>query len=256
LSVDVFCGAGGLSQGLELAGHEVILAADKEQHMRSTYIHNHPNTEVLDTDFSDPYDIDNFIEAANSKLRGRTLRLLPGGPPCQGYSTAGKWNLSDSRNILIFSMLRLVKHLQPENVIIENVTGIRYMNGGKPLEAVIEHLEALDYHCHWYQLCAEQFGVPQRRRRVFILANRDGNTIEPPSPTFSKLVRGVPTKSTKDLLFPISVSDAISDLPPLEPAEGHHIGKYEPSWMKSHYQKLLRSHITYDEFLAYQSKES
>ncbi len=260
LTIDVFSGAGGLSLGLDEAGHKIILAADKQPHMCSTYKQNHPGTKVIEIDFCQPLEIQSFIDTAEEMLHGRTLNVLAGGPPCQGFSTAGKWSLADSRNTLIFSMLRLVKHLQPENVIIENVTGIRIRKGGSTLVEVCDHLESLGYSCHWYQLNAEQYGVPQRRRRIFILANRNGCQIEPPSPQFATLFsrrKRSSSISKKDQCPPpISVQDAISDLPELSPGGGEHESFYDPLWTTSYYQMLMRGHIRYEQFFEYQLGES
>ncbi len=256
--IDVFSGAGGLSLGLVNAGHKVILAADKELHMRSTYSHNHTCAHVLDIDFRNPLEFESFIEDAENTLKGRTLNLLAGGPPCQGFSLAGKWSISDPRNILVFSMLRLVKHLQPENVIIENVTGMKIRNGGNTLVSICENLEALGYASVWYQLNSEQFGVPQRRRRIFIIANRSGGVPDAPHPQFSEISNRHDANSLIDQEYPppISVADAICDLPGLLPGGGQHEAEYDPSWISSHYQRLMRGHITYEQFLQYQYGES
>ncbi|MFW9919790.1 MAG: DNA (cytosine-5-)-methyltransferase [Candidatus Thorarchaeota archaeon] len=260
LCIDVFSGAGGLSLGLNDTGHRVILAAEKQSHMLSTYSHNHPDTESLDVDLSYPLGIESFIEMADNSLHGRTLNLLAGGPPCQGFSTAGKWNLADPRNILVFSMLRMVKHLQPENVIIENVTGIRIQKGGDTLTSICEHLDSLDYESQWFQLNSEQYGVPQRRRRIFIVANRNGNLSGPPPAMFSSLIssrrRNKLSESDDEYPAPISVGDAISDLPAISPGAGEHEMEYDPSWISSHYQMLMRGHMSYEQFLRYQYRES
>lgn len=255
-AIDVFSGAGGLSLGLADAGHGILLAADKETHMRSTYSFNHPKTSVLDTDFSSPEEIESFIEYANGILRGKTLNLLAGGPPCQGFSTAGKWNLADPRNFLIFSMLRLIKHLQPENVLIENVTGLRIKKNGDTLASICASLESLGYRSTWFQLNSEQYGVPQRRRRIFIVGNRNGDSIGPPETHFYAIKAGKSYFVSEHQLKPICVKDALSDLPLLSPGDGAHESMYDPSWISSSYQQLMRGLISYEQMCQHQYGES
>jgi DNA (cytosine-5)-methyltransferase 1 len=250
--VDLFSGAGGLSKGLSDAGHRVILAAEKKEHMRTTYATNHPNTTVLDVDLRKPEHIELVIGEVDRILRGRTLGILAGGPPCQGFSTAGNWSFTDPRNSLVFSMLRLVKYLQPESVLIENVVGLRIQKRGAMLDAILSCLRDMGYASEWYQLNAERYGVPQRRKRVFIVACRSEDMKGPPSPLFLETHRVLNTPAT-DGLKPVTVADAISDLPPLEPGGGSHESPYNASWAHTPYQKLMRGLITFGQFIRRQS---
>jgi DNA (cytosine-5)-methyltransferase 1 len=250
--VDLFSGAGGLSKGLSDAGHRVILAAEKKEHMRTTYATNHPNTTVLDVDLRKPEHIELVIGEVDRILRGRTLGILAGGPPCQGFSTAGNWSFTDPRNSLVFSMLRLVKYLQPESVLIENVVGLRIQKRGAMLDAILSCLSDMGYASEWYQLNAERYGVPQRRKRVFIVACRSEDMKGPPSPLFLETHRVSNTPAT-DGLKPVTVADAISDLPPLEPGGGSHESPYNASWAHTPYQKLMRGLITFGQFIRRQS---
>ncbi len=252
LGIDLFCGAGGLSEGLEQAGHKIILASDSNPHMCETYLSNNPKTKVIQTDINKSDDVEILLENIESELRGRTLKILAGGPPCQGFSTAGKWNPNDVRNSLLFKTLDFVRALEPEYVLLENVPGIRSIQKGKLLESLIESLKAEEYTTQIYILKAEQFGVPQRRRRVFIVANQIGNPIRDPDVRLSSIARG---KTRYDahidedgLPPPVTVSEAISDLPVIASGEGHEVVEYKNEWLTSDYQRLMRGMISFKDF--------
>ncbi|TFG98480.1 DNA cytosine methyltransferase [Candidatus Thorarchaeota archaeon] len=254
ICIDLFCGAGGLSEGLEQAGHKIVLSTDSNHHMCETYESNNPDTRVIQSDLTNNEDVDNLLETIESELSGRTLNLLAGGPPCQGFSTAGKWNPNDIRNSLLFKTLDFVRDLQPENVLLENVPGIRSMKNGKLLESFIKSLQTEGYKTQTYLLKAEQFGVPQRRRRVFIVANRNNVPINVPEPRLSRIARGKTRYDAYiekiELPAPVTVSEAISDLPTISSGEGEEIIKYDPEWINSNYQRLMRGMISLDQFFS------
>ncbi|MCK5264387.1 MAG: DNA cytosine methyltransferase [Candidatus Thorarchaeota archaeon] len=259
LTIDLFCGAGGLSEGLEQAGHKIILASDSNPNMCETYQSNNPKTKVIQTDINKSEDVDILLENIEFKLRGRTLKLLAGGPPCQGFSTAGKWNPNDVRNSLLFKTLDFVRVLEPEYVLLENVPGIRSMQKGKLFESFITSLEAEDYKTQIYLLKAEQFGVPQRRRRVFIVANRNGTFIKDPDVRLSSIVRGRTRYDAhidvNGLPPPVTVSEAISDLPVIASGEGNEVVKYNSAWLNSDYQRLMRGLISFKNFFTMRTKQ-
>lgn len=258
LGVDLFCGAGGLSEGLEQAGHKIILSSDSNSNMCETYSFNNPKTRVIQSDFSKQDDVDTLLENIESELHGRTLQLLSGGPPCQGFSTAGKWNPDDVRNSLLFKTLEFVKALEPEFVLLENVPGIRSMKKGKLLASFIGSVEAEGYTTQTLFLKAEQYGVPQRRRRVFIVANRNGSPVEEPEAKLAPILRGKTRYDahTEDngLPPPVTVSEAISDLPSISSGEGQEIIKYNTDWVYSDYQRLMRDMISLTDFFSKRTK--
>jgi len=259
LGIDLFCGAGGLSEGLEQAGHKIILASDSNAHMCETYQSNNPKTKVIQTDINKSEEVNTLLENIKSELRGRTLNLLVGGPPCQGFSTAGKWNPNDVRNSLLFKTLDFVRALSPEYVLLENVPGIRSMQKGKLFESFVGSLEAEGYTTQTYLLKAEQFGVPQRRRRVFIVANRIGNPIRDPDIRLSSIVRGRTRYDAHvcddGLPPPVTVSEAISDLPTIVSGEGHELVEYDSEWFNSDYQRLMRGVISLKDFFAKRTEQ-
>ncbi|MFW9908501.1 MAG: DNA (cytosine-5-)-methyltransferase [Candidatus Thorarchaeota archaeon] len=256
-AIDVFSGAGGLSQGLHDSNHNVLLAVDNNQHMIATYKENHPKTRALGLDLSKSDGIQEFVELAETQLKGRTLGILAGGPPCQGFSMAGKWELGDPRNMLMFSLLRIVEHLQPENVIIENVVGLKTKRNQSVLSEVQERLRTSGYSCTWFQLNAEQYGVPQLRRRVFIAANRSGEVPAAPLPLFQKVGKEKRVEHSLDesatLTKAFTVQDAISDLPIIPSGGGSHELKYDISQMFTLYQNYMRGVKSFEKLVKHQS---
>lgn len=176
-AVDLFCGAGGLSTGLEMAGFETRLASDIHPVYASTFEANHPQTPLLTSDIR---DVSNQSLLELSGLEPGELDLLAGGPPCQGFSVnAPVRSELDPRNHLFLEYLRAVKVFDPKFVLIENVPGIVSFNGGKVIEAIYESLEKLGYSVSHKILFAGHFGVPQMRFRTVFLAGKNSVPIFP-----------------------------------------------------------------------------
>ena len=253
LVIDLFSGAGGLSEGFVQAGNEVVLATDFNSNMCKTYAHNHPTAQVVQADLHLANQSKDLLEEIERTLSGKHLNTIIGGPPCQGFSTAGNRNASDSRNNLVFRMLELVCTLMPNNVVIENVPGLKWMDQGEVIGSIVQKLEEEEYHVTILNLRAEEFGVPQRRRRVFVIGQRNGNHAEPPTGLLAPIIRGK-TRSdtklgTKDLPPPVSVSEAISDLPLITSGGGSDVIEYNRKWIKSDYQRLMRESLSLDDFI-------
>ena len=253
LVVDLFAGAGGISEGLSQAGHHVILASDINASMCETLKHNHAGATVIQADVADEIQYESLKQSIEVVLGGRTPRIVTGGPPCQGFSTAGMRDPTDMRNSLIVPMLTIVSEFMPDYAMIENVPGMRYMQKGKILRKAIESLESFGYTCQCLQLNAEQYGVPQRRRRLVILANRTSRNLEVPHPSFSPVTRGRRREDVRvtSAAYPpaINVSEAISDLPMIPSGGGSEECNYENCWLNSDYQRLSRGLLKMDEFL-------
>jgi DNA (cytosine-5)-methyltransferase 1 len=250
--VDVFSGAGGLSEGFVQAGHEVILATDSNSNMCKTYIYNHPTTSVVQADLHLTEHSTLLLEEIERQLAGKHLNSLIGGPPCQGFSTAGNRNVSDLRNSLVFRMLELVRILMPDNVVIENVPGLKWMQRGQVLESIKNKLEQEDYSVTVLNLRAEEFGVPQRRRRVFVIGMRNRYHERVLGGIFAPLVRGRTRDEVmigaEDLPPPVSVSEAISDLPTIASGGGEDLIEYDSKWIETDYQKLMREMLSFEDF--------
>lgn len=196
VAVDLFCGAGGLSLGFEQAGFRVAVAIDANPINTSVYSNNFPSTKTICADIS---ELSGTEIRAIAKLGNERIDVVFGGPPCQGFSAIGKRKPDDPRNALISEFCRLVSELKPRYFVIENVAGLLYANSRSILEGALESLRSHGYT--WVSpvqvLDAQTFGVPQRRKRVFVL----GYESDQPAPAYPK-----PLNRT------VTVWQAISDL--------------------------------------------
>ena len=252
--IDLFCGAGGLSDGLTQAGHRILVASDSNRNMCETYRFNHKKSQIIQANIHDQAESTMLLDVIESRLKGRTLDLLAGGPPCQGFSTAGKWSSRDSRNLLIFKTLDYIRKLAPESVLLENVPGLRWLQRGKILDILLNELKREGYTTQTLLLKAEVYGVPQRRRRIFIFGSRNGELIERPKDTLAAVAHGRIRTTNRihdnGLQPPISVFEAISDLPKIPSGGGIDAIKYDISWIQSDYQKFMRGLISLETLLA------
>ena len=226
ICVDLFCGAGGLSEGLRLAGFHSAVAIDFDEQATATYKANHPETVVLTRDICElnPQEILDV-------LQGRELDLLAGGPSCQGYSTHGKREAEDPRNFLFEHYLRIAEALRPKWIVIENVQGMLTYNKGFFRDVILSKLTSMGYHADAKVLLAADFGVPQRRRRIFFIATRMDCAITFPEPTHAD-------HPTAKLKPHVTVGEALFDLPPVEFG-----GVLAPSYLaapKTSFQRYLR----------------
>lgn len=249
---DLFSGAGGLSEGLSQAGHRIILATDVNPRMCETYKYNHQESIVVCSDISREEGVQELAEEIDDAASGKSLRMIAGGPPCQGFSTAGKWSGHDSRNRLFIPFMEVVEILMPDYVLVENVPGIQWMKNGSVLNSMVSILEGLGYTTTSRLLRAEEYGVPQRRRRVFILGTRVGSGFNAPLPKFYSLERGkrsLDTLHLDGLASPVNVGEAIMDLPPLSSGCGEHVSAFDENGYQSAYQSLMKGQLAWSSFL-------
>lgn len=179
--VDCFCGAGGLSKGLELAGIEGICGLDWFKEAGMTYERNfeHP---FVNGDITRKEVKQRFYDVIDRQLKGRRLSVVAGGFPCQGFSMAGNRIVDDPRNSLYKELLEIVKHLQPDFVVCENVKGLRSMLGGMVEQKIISDFRSIGYNMNVTTLCAADYTVPQKRERVIFIGNRLGKRNYHPKP--------------------------------------------------------------------------
>lgn len=171
-SIDIYSGAGGLTEGLSRANFKTLRAVEFDQDAANTFMTAHPTVEMIQSKIE---DVD-FLD-----LRDQ-VDLLAAGPPCQPFSSGGKQlAVLDPRNGFP-ELLRAVREVRPKMVLVENVVGLT--NGAmRPyLDELVEDLEQLDYTVTWKVLNAADFGVSQRRNRVFIVGTSESE-FEFPTPT-------------------------------------------------------------------------
>ncbi|MGO9269005.1 MAG: DNA cytosine methyltransferase [Terriglobia bacterium] len=195
VGVDLFCGAGGMSLGATMSGVRILKAIEANPHAAETYARNHKNVTVLTKRIEDatPHDLQGIPR--------RDPLVVFGGPPCRGFSTSNQRTRSSRNpdNWLFIEYIRVVSQLQPEWVVFENVTGILQTEGGRFAGEVADRLEGLGYTTSQWALNAVDFGVPQRRSRLFIVGAKGA------------VRAGEPKGNSKR----VTVAEAISDLPRL-----------------------------------------
>lgn len=171
--VDLFCGAGGLSKGLEMSGLEGVCGLDWFKEACMTYNRNfdHP---FVNGDIKSPEIKEQFYEIVKKQLSGRHLDIVAGGFPCQGFSMAGNRIVDDPRNSLYLELIEIVKRLQPDFVICENVKGLRSMLNGLVEKKIIDDFHSIGYEMNVMTLCAADYYTPQKRERVIFIGNRKG----------------------------------------------------------------------------------
>ena len=167
--LDLFCGSGGISEGFKLAGFKIVGGVDFDADSIKTFAHNFPSAVAI---------CGNLLEFSEKKIKkdfgDLAVDVIVGGPPCQGFSNANRWQgeSKDPRNKLFYEYLRFVKVLQPKVVVIENVRGILTKDKGYAKTRILKLIENLGYVVSCEVLNASDYGVPQNRYRAFFVAIR------------------------------------------------------------------------------------
>lgn len=205
LVIDLFCGAGGLSAGLEEAGFRSIAGVDFDRHAMATFCANHPQAIPFLGDIANVSAKD-LMKSADRQ----DVDLIAGGPSCQGYSTTGKRIEDDPRNFLFRHFVRLVGDVQPKFVLVENVKGLLTFRSGYFRDLINDSFRRVGYRMISKVLCAADYGVPQLRERIVFLGTRlDDVELSFPEPTHSA---GEDVFSTALKPY-VTVGEAIGDLP-------------------------------------------
>lgn len=229
-AVDLFSGAGGFSEGLAQSGIKTLLAQELHPQPALTHVFNHPGAVGVVGDIRELHP--ELISDLILKHHGtRQIDLIVGGPPCQGFSTAGTKNKDDPRNTLFEHYCNIVAYLKPKALVIENVPGFKKMYGGQMYKAAVKRLEQLGYTLTDRIINAVDYGVPQRRTRFVMVGVQKnlGVEFQWPEPTHRN-----PEKSACDDLFKpalekhVSVADALSDIAFLNPGEEAHQHQVAP----------------------------
>lgn len=244
-AIDLFSGCGGISSGLAAAGFDVVAGADIERKYIQTFKTNFPQAKAITADLS---KTDPDMLLADLELERGELDLLAGGPPCQGFSKnvpRRQRFLEQENNIQVWTFLRYCEAWLPRFVLMENVAEMK--NGFEQVysEEVITRLRGLGYEVNHAVLNSADYGVPQRRRRAFFIAARDGLKSAIPSTTHSNSGDGrlfaLPTH--------VKVWEAIGDLPSVPHGGGEDPAEYAAAPQNDFQRKLrgngerVRNHI-------------
>ncbi len=168
--IDLFCGCGGFSKGFEEAGYNIRFGIDMWKDAIVTYKQNFPNAAVMNEDITKISGKD-ILKA--SKLKKDEVDVIIGGPPCQGFSVSGKRMIDDERNKLYKSYVQIVSELKPKVFVMENVPGLVRLFKGQVGVQVKEDFTNIGYTVGMQILSADNYGVPQQRKRVFFVGVRN-----------------------------------------------------------------------------------
>ena len=198
--VDLFSGAGGLSLGFEMAGFNNVFSVEYDKKIAESYKKNFPTHNLLVKDIQEITD-DEIITLQHNQ----EVDVVIGGPPCQGFSLAGRIGRSfveDKRNYLFKEFVRVVKIIDPPMFVMENVARILSHNKGETIKELTNEFKKIGYNVQYKVLQAADYGVPQKRQRIFIVGTKNKEFNFP-----------TPIGTT------ITVKEAIGDLPPLKSGE-------------------------------------
>lgn len=244
--VDLFCGAGGLSLGFNWAGWEGIVSNDIDRGFLETHERN-VGTTAIQGNIADDVVLEEILDTASAKVSAEAPCIVLGGPPCQGFSTAGNArSMSDARNHLYKAYAKVLHSLQPEHFVFENVPGLLNMEGGSIMAEIRRTLAETGYDVTVWKLNAEHYGIPQRRQRVFLVGSRHGEL---------GLVMPAPIthfRQQNDLLGVLprvcGVMEALDDLPPVEAGQDCSSSAYRSEALTL-FQQFARSRISPSEYV-------
>ena len=265
-TVDLFCGAGGITEGFRQAGFNCLYGNDINDWAIRTFQENHPKV-WAECKAIETVDVSKVRKELG--LATEELDVLVGGPPCQGFSiNAPERFMVDARNALFKQYMRFLDEFQPKTFLFENVPGMLSLTDGKVFNQILKEFEKRGYHTSVKILFAAHYGVPQERWRLIILGSKAFPAPVHPRPTHyiqgRANFKGGSTMtfklapSEKDELKPaVTIGKAISDLPRLEMGEGAEEIDYDRRAL-SNYAKALRHEkgFTYNHVAARLSEEN
>lgn len=238
-SMDLFCGAGGMTAGFKAAGISSLLSNDIEESACVTLKINNPEIPVLCGDITQE-DTKSAIEEA---AKNGGADIICGGPPCQGFSMAGFRSDDDPRNQLFREFVDIVKRVNPKVIVFENVEGLLSYQGGKTYREVHALFSELGYKTEGRSLMANNYAVPQKRKRVIIICTRNDIGIDPKDL--------YPEEITSEDIRQTTARETIVDLEQVDCSEtAEYIAGDESDILR-----FLKGKISYEEFVRGRTSE-
>lgn len=227
-TIDLFCGAGGLSLGFKQAGYNVLAGIDNNVPALKTYQHNMGGALGLNEDL---YNATDAMKDVAKKIKTNDIDVIIAGPPCQGFSLTGSRDLHDTRNKLYLAVVKAVSYFKPKAFLIENVPGMATLYHGVVKKQIVNTFEDMGYAVSVSPkpMLAADYGVPQMRKRMIFVGFRKDlgyDYFKFPEPYLNKE-------------HYVTTGEAISDLPSLENNLGENVSEYtKPA--QSAYQEIMR----------------
>ena len=242
IGIDLFAGAGGLSMGFEQAGFDIAACVEIDPIHCATHEYNFPYAASICASVT---DLSGEAIRRHAGIGDRDIDAVFGGAPCQGFSLIGKRALDDPRNQLVFHYVRIVRELRPKYCVFENVKGLTVGRHVQFLKELIAALEESGYRVvlPYRVLNAAEYGVPQNRFRLFLMAFREDQA----APAYP-----MPHKGN------VTVKEAISDLPDADSFDALSHTDATPVVWKTHaaYAKRLRGHLKDPHDFSYPDRKS
>ncbi|QNN45360.1 DNA cytosine methyltransferase [Thermomonas brevis] len=237
IGIDLFAGVGGLSLGFEQAGFDVVAAVEIDPVHAAAHAYNFPNCAVI------PRSVTDLTGAEIRRAAGiglRSVDVVFGGAPCQGFSLIGQRAMDDPRNSLVRDFVRIVSELEADYFVFENVKGLTIGKHRRFLDEIILEFGRIGYDVleDWKVLNACNFGVPQDRQRLFLLGAKRGMKL----PEYPAHITSKPGSNGKLPTAP-TCAEALEDLPDAERFEQLILTdeiKAKKRAAKSDYSKLMR----------------
>jgi DNA (cytosine-5)-methyltransferase 1 len=233
IGIELFSGAGGMSLGASEAGIKTKFAVEIDKFAAHTYSHNHKETFLFNDDVRKLSEI--------PVKRDKKGTILFGGPPCQGFSLSNQKtrNKENEKNWLFREFVRITKMWMPDWFVLENVSGILTTERGLIWEEILNEFSKIGYTINYKLMNAADYGVPQKRNRVFLVGSLHGVTFDFPDP----------------LHYCVSVRDAIGDLPVLENGSSIEILPYSGEAMSNYADQMRKgSRVVLDNFVTRNSQ--
>lgn len=232
-SIDLFCGAGGMTAGFKEAGIHSVLSNDIEESACITLKINNPEINVFCGDITQKESKDLIVKKALEEGSD----LICGGPPCQGFSMAGLRLIDDPRNQLFKEFVEIVSRVKPKVIVFENVQGFLTFQGGAVYKSILELFSEVGYYTEGRLLLTSNYAVPQKRKRVIIICTRKDIDILP-----KELF---PCEITEDIEKQISAYETISDLEDVGCSDSAAYGNQ----VESKYIEMMKGKISYNNFI-------
>lgn len=235
--IDLFCGAGGLSAGFEMAGFSSVFANDYDSYACKTYQENHPQSKMH---VGDVKDVNAKVIASCTETG--SIPLVIGGPNCQGVSLRGKRDPNDPKNQMFYHFVRLLKEVRPTWFVMENVPGLLHRQNRELLRDIFSEFSSLGYKCGGEVLSAVDYGVPQLRYRFLVIGNLLDQEIYFPNPTHEmpEFIDGEHVFYNKRLKKWNTAYDAIGDLKSVENGGGEEFTPYKKVSVITEFQRYCR----------------
>lgn len=247
--LDLFSGPGGLSEGINNARNhhfrfKVVVANDFDTSVEATYKLNHSDTEFVLGDIREEAIKRRIREAIKQKTRRKTVDVVIGGPPCKGFSIENKMtrHMKNPMNHLVMQFVDMIRRLEPAAFVMENVPGIWAMQRGKVVKTLLSEFKSLGYHnADAWLLNAADYGVPQLRKRAFLIGSKSRIPIEKPKKTHGT---NSEIKENPKLLPYVKLVETIGDLPRISVGKSHASTDEYTQPPENYYQEEMRRRST------------